>query len=391
MTKYLCILMVLVLCFASTSEAKGGKRPRMLVTPGTLEALRDKAEGAGSDEFAAIKARADAMMNMKAELDNQGRFYLPTYALVYLVTKEEKYASKAKEWFDLLAGHTIRNEWTCLEYIPVSAFAYDWIFPTLTEDEKRRFADGMIRQVERIKKLWRHSDYNNHFLLEHSSQLHVGLTLEGEGHHEDVWRKYLDEGEVWLKNHIVPAMNEMALDDGGCAEGFSYMNWGVERPLALQILAWKTAKGEDLFKKCSFTRWGSRYNIYGRKPNGEMCRTEDCPSGIEWGQQVKGTLSICAAAYGNQYAAWARDSIKAKYPNLSWHHFVPWNPSIQPKSPEGLPLGAVFRGLGHVFTRSSWTDPDSTWGMFQCGPFFAGHQHLDNNSFVIFKSRPACY
>jgi heparin/heparan-sulfate lyase len=41
--------------------------------------------------------------------------------------------------------------------------------------------------------------------------------------------------------------------------------------------------------------------------------------------------------------------------------------------------------MGQVYTRSSWTDRDATWAAFQCGALFAGHQHLDNNGFAIFK------
>ncbi len=91
----------------------------------------------------------------------------------------------------------------------------------------------------------------------------MGLTLAHEDHHQEVYRAYLAEGQTWLKEHVIPAMNEMAGDDGGDAEGFSYANWGVERPLAFHLLAWRSATGENLFEKCTFLRQMPRWNVYG--------------------------------------------------------------------------------------------------------------------------------
>lgn len=361
-------------------------RPRMLITSRDIEPLRAKCKGPGKEMFHAMKKCADEMLGTETTLDNNGRFYLPTYAAMYIITGERRYADKAKEWLELLSKNTIENSWTRNEYIPSAAIAYDWIYPTLTQDEKERFADGMIRQVEYTKKkMWRHSDYNNHFLLEHMPELHVALTLANENHHQSVWRSYLTESENWLKNNVVPAMNEMAGDDGGDAEGFSYSNWGVERPLSLLLLAWRSATGEDLFKECTFMQWMPRWNIYGRKPDGRQCRTEDCGSSHRWGQGVKATFAICAAVYNDQYAQLAHDQLEAKWPQRIWRHLIPWDPSVIAKPPSDLPLATIFRPLGHVHTRSSWDDPAASWAMFQCGPIFAGHQHLDNNSFVIFK------
>ena len=71
----------------------------------------------------AMKQRADENIKNEVTLDNQGRFYLPTYAAMYLITNERQYADKAKQWLDLLSKNTIQDSWTCLEYIPVAAIA----------------------------------------------------------------------------------------------------------------------------------------------------------------------------------------------------------------------------------------------------------------------------
>jgi hypothetical protein len=215
--------------------------------------------------------------------------------------------------------------------------------------------------------------------------LHAGLTLAHEAHHEPEWKGYLEKAGTWLAENVLPAMNEMAGEDGGDAEGFSYANWGVERPLAMLLLAWRSATGEDLFRECSFLEHSARWNVYGRKPDGRMCRSEDCPSDLRWAQLVKPTFAIAAAAYRDGLAQWIYEQVEDRYPQLLWAQLLAWDPRISPEPPDGLPLGTLFRPLGHVYSRSSWSDADATWAMFQCGPIFAGHQHLDNASFVIVK------
>jgi len=61
--------------------------------------------------------------------------------------------------------------------------------------------------------------------------------------------------------------------------------------------------------------------------------------------------------------------------------------AVKPKSPADiqLPLAACFEKLGHVYFRSAWEGKSAAFALFQCGPFYAGHQHLDNNTFVIHR------
>ncbi|MEA1996344.1 MAG: heparinase II/III family protein, partial [Gemmatimonadota bacterium] len=67
---------------------------------------------------------------------------------------------------------------------------------------------------------------------------------------------------------------------------------------------------------------------------------------------------------------------------------VLWDTSDLPFEAQGpdetWPLGRHFEGLGWVVMRSGW-DPDATHSIFNCGNQYYGHQHADENSFVIFK------
>ena len=45
-----------------------------------------------------------------------------------------------------------------------------------------------------------------------------------------------------------------------------------------------------------------------------------------------------------------------------------------------------LEGAGHIYMRSSWTDPNATFAMFQAGDFLGGEQHSDNLAFTIHRN-----
>ncbi len=370
------------------------ERPRMLLTPASLAATRRRirSDPVSRRLFAAMKQRCDGMLGMQPTLDNGGRHYLPSFALLYALTGEERYASIAKRWLLLMAQEDITNSWTCLEYIPTAAFAFDWIHDALSADERRRAAEGLLRQLALIKKLWRHSDYNNHFVLEHMSQLHVALTLAHEPGFEDEAARLFAESEKWLKENVIPASNEMAGGTdatdadraGGHAEGFSYASWGYARPLGRLLAAWQSATGEDLFARSVQFRHDAVWNAYGRLPDGTMTRGEDCPSTHRWGQDARSTFELIAREYGDGIAQTLAGSIDVRYPQVIWPILLFHDPAVAPEPLATLPRARLFGALGHVYSRSSWDDADAVVATFQCGPVYAGHQHLDNNAFTIF-------
>jgi hypothetical protein len=109
------------------SRLPGGMSPPIWQDGGVHWTLRsdvmERVKKGSVPIFQAMKRRADGMIKTPAKLDNNGRHYMPTYAAMYLITQEEKYANKAKEYLELLSKTTIENSWTCLEYIPVAAIA----------------------------------------------------------------------------------------------------------------------------------------------------------------------------------------------------------------------------------------------------------------------------
>ena len=85
---------VLILLPATAAATVRRDRPRMLLTPKALAELRRRAktDPVSRDLFTAMKSRCDGMLRMTPRLDNQGRHYLPSYALLHAITGEARYA-----------------------------------------------------------------------------------------------------------------------------------------------------------------------------------------------------------------------------------------------------------------------------------------------------------
>jgi hypothetical protein len=53
----------------------------------------------------------------------------------------------------------------------------------------------------------------------------------------------------------------------------------------------------------------------------------------------------------------------------------------------GLPPAHLASGIGRVYARSDWTD-EATWLRFECGDYWAGHQHFEVGNLEVFRREP---
>ena len=96
-------------------------------------------------------------------------------------------------------------------------------------------------------------------------------------------------------------------------------------------------------------------------------------------------MSLLAARYQDPLAQYFAQTIPADshafrdFPYILWY-----TPDLEAADPATQPTARLFRGLGWAAMRSSWED-DATFALFVCGDYYAGHQHMDQNSIVIHK------
>jgi len=419
MTKRVAVFAACLLTAELSPGAANVRRghPRIYVTREMVPLVRARCAGTMRNIFEAMdKARWIMKQRPKpgwADCNNVG---YPAFK--YLVTGEQKYLAKTKEFLDALAARPPRNQYLTPEWIRAGCMAADWIWNDLSPAERTKYGRALLGMAEwMLKKVWRFGDFCNHFVNEHLSVLYVAVLLDGEGIDQARVAKLMKIGRRYLLDHAVPGADEIAGElnrqrrsqtlryqaylarapglkqrnavfVGGQAEGFSYNDWGYARPLALTCEMWRVATGQDLFKRSSFFRGQSVWHAYGLRPDtGTFARSEDCPSGYKPGGNLKTFMHILAARLNDPLAEWLAQRYAWRYPQQGWKEILWRNPKLKAKSPKelGLPLAACFPKLGHVYFRTGWGRKDAAFALFQCGPFYAGHQHLDNNTFVIHK------
>ena len=374
--------------------------PRIFATPDSLPALRRRCQTVGRDDFARLTS-VGWIMTRKCGTDWSDLNNMPMPALLYLVTGKAAYLAKTKEFFDALDRAMPEDQYKTPAALRVAAMCYDWCHGGLTPEERTRYGRLVLRMARYCDGLWRHSDFNNHFVLESVVVLYAGVALAGDGVDDAAAQRFLVKGAGLLRGHALPAANEIAGRDdpgavkirgfltegaGGQAEGFSYNDWGYAQPLAHLVEMWRTATGEDLFDQSTFLRSQARWHLYCLRPDtGTFVRSEDCPSPHAPGSNLKNFMHLLAARYHDGHAEWLARRVDRKYAQTTWHELLWRDYGLRPRSPEPWPLSFHFRKLGYVVFRSGWTSADDTLAVLQCGPFYAGHQHLDNNAFVIHK------
>jgi len=391
--------------------------PRIYVTPQTLGALKARCAGPMKETFARMQTAA-WIMKRRAGVDWSDCTNIGYPAFMHLVTGRREYLAKTREFLDALARRPPHNQYLSPEFIRAASTAADWVWNGLTAAERARYGKALLSLAEWVlAKVWRHSDFNNHFVAEHLAVLYVAVLLDGENIEPRRTAKLMAVGRDDLLKHAMPAADEIAgrLNDqdwgtipeygvrylaqpsnpkrrgaffvGGQAEGFSYNDWGYARPLALTCEMWRTATGQDLFRKSSFFRGQSVWHAYALRPRGTFARSEDCTSDHRPGSNLKTFMHLLAARLDDPLAEWIARKYQWKYVQKGWHEILWRDPKVTPKSPTdiNLPLAGCFEKLGHVYFRSAWQGKNAAFALFQCGPYYAGHQHLDNNTFVIHR------
>ena len=355
--------------------------PRLLVTRDDLPRLR-KQVAAYPEVWKRMKDLALQPPSDPGYGDGRG---IRTAALVYLITGEEQYLTATAARAENIARNHTPDQYGTPEALFGLALAYDWCYPRLSSSQRQVISSALLRMAEYCRdRIWRHSDFNNHFVLEKVWPfVYTGAALSGDADDPRV-AEFLRLGDEYLHQHLIPAANLMADDSGGQHEGYGYDLWGYARPTAYVLEAWRTATGEDLFPTCTATRHFALWDIYGRRPfDGRQEHFDDADPDLRWGPDDVYAY-LLASRYCDGHAQWMGDQIECRYDSFLWPIILWRDPDLAAQAPDDLPLARRFDGLGWVLMRSSW-QPDATFASFQCGPVITGHQHLDNNSFTIHK------
>lgn len=359
------------------------ERPRLFLQPGQIEQIRERTKSIPLLQDAYGKMREFAYGQwMNTNLWITPEELCTVLAVYYVENRDPQLLPRLRKYLQFFQ-EAEGDHWTRPRMLKALCLAYDWLADELAPEERRQLGRRILRLTELMKEAYRHSDYNNQVYLQYGPLVYAGIALAHEPEFAAEASRLLAESEDLLRNHFLPTVNQVGgHGDGGWHEGMGYFSFFAYE-LAHQLEAWRTATGEDLFAAAPGLRGATRWIVYCTRPHDRsMAPVADIRTPSPWGWQESALLVLLASRYRDGLAQWALGQVRVDHPVRGWPLVLWYDPTVKPSDPQDLPTGTLFSGIGWVTTRSSWSE-DAVWALFICGPYYAGHQHSDQNSFLI--------
>ena len=373
MRKALALAALTAVALAPAARADAPARPRMLL------AERDPFSG-----IPALKARYAAGARPSDDA--------PGWALSYVLTGDESFARRA---LAEMQGRILPSGKSSSLYIDYMgrALEFDWLYGCACFDGalKDRVAAELVDGAARMLALPSLADpaqasYHNHTARELALAVFALTAVEGHPSVETRAAPMRAQARKALDNIL--ETTDLVDPEGGYHESMDYMRITFA-PLALMAELRRTTTGDDPARRFGvFRNMGPTY-LYKVLPDGSTARDDDneFPHLDDLDNVV---LGYAVHRFKDPYAAWFLKQSgwlppKWRIPVLE---FLWQDDTVLPRDPAAttaaeLPRERFFPGVGHLVLRDGW-GPDSTWVEFTSGPYFAKHDHLDTNHFVIY-------
>ncbi len=331
---------------------------------------------------------------------------IPTGAIGYLVTNDEKRAKKVIELMlntsqSAVDSSNLSNIWNKYEVLNDLSIGFDWSYnsSSFSREDKKILTDRMAALANRMIRYLR---LDQHIFSRDMAQIAsvgmIGLAIWGD--HPDA-----EEFITFAKNELENTFDAFQYLEGSWPEGLGYLN-EARLPYLLEFLeAYKSATepSYSYFEKIAenqknWLRKLLHFHIYNLRPDNTWIRSGDISphKSYPWDNFVQ-NLEIITTEYQDTYGSDFLDRLEkgispdpVYYKGYLFKYLLFHEPAI-PVSPgvNSLPLEAIFakNSLGYVVIRSGWGAND-VFFRFNCGDYFTGHQHLDQGNFTIFKHAP---
>lgn len=343
-------------------------------------------------------------------------------SLAYLLTGQDHYKEEAKRWIFKVVNyphwgnaHLVDVDLSAAWILFGLGISYDWLENVLLEEEKQLIKDKLILQGNRMydyKKKTEGSGWSTNYFQNHNWINLCGLSAAGYA----LINEY-DEAKEWIEDSKdnFNTVYSMMPEDGSDYEGVVYWRYGAMWLFVYAHLL-KEREGINYFKSCKFLENTFGYRLYQAAPNlEEQVNFGDCHdrrSGHSTAIYYK-----VASEYNNGYAQKLGNLVRDKFlyreayeskvkPGILPECFFEvlfFNPEVEEKPFDELPLRKFFPDLGLYVTKTSW-EKDAMHFSFKCGHpggktqwkhlwrlkeeqnyncFGLSHQHPDNNSFIL--------
>ncbi len=343
-------------------------------------------------------------------------------ALLYVLTKQKHYLAEAKRWMSTVVGY---EKWGNAHLVNVDlsaswilfglSLAYDWLKEDLDENFKAVVEQKLILQAdimytykkEHEGKGWSTNYYQNHNWINMTGLAAAGYALKDICADATKWTE--DSKENFNK------VFKLWSEDGSNYEGTVYWRYGAMW-LFLYAHLLKAEEGINHFETSEMLKNTFYYRLYQAAPNlEEIVNFGDCHD-----RRSSHTTAIyykVASEYNNGHAQYLANKVRKNFlfreqyesgvkPGVlpeALFEMLFFDPKVEEKTFEDLPLAKHFEDLGLITIRSSWDEDALLFSMKTGHPggkkqwkelwrlkeeenidaFGLSHQHPDNNSFVL--------
>ena len=245
--------------------------------------------------------------------------------------------------------------------------AYDALHDYANEEDLATIRDAIVARAEdfwaTLKPL-RGDPQNNHTWLRALALGQSGLVLIGDYEPALKWAEYIRE--LYLGEFLAGMGFQ-----GDNNEGLAYWSYGLGFIIEYADMM-RTVCEIDLYQQ-PWLNQTARFPIYCAPPNAPGVSFADTgkPNHIIVGPYSQRYVRMLGERTGDPYALWyggAEDSVDG----------------VAPRPPVDLPQSILYRLIGLGVANTSLVDGrEGVTVAMHSGPFQAGHQHADQNAFVI--------
>ena len=246
-------------------------------------------------------------------------------------------------------------------------WCYDALYADLSAGERAKLQAVIVTRATHFwEKLspFRGSEANNHAWLQTLALAEAGLVLVGEHEEAAAWAEYARQ--LYLGRFLCCLGYQ-----GDNNEGISYWGYGLGFVISYGDLM-KHVCGIDLFQH-PWLNQTARFPMYSAPPGAWAVSFADTgkPNHSFKGPAEQRQVRDLAVRTRDPYALWYGGATNAV-------------DGLVPKPPTDLPQSIHYRHIGWVIFNTSLADgrEGSTFALHS-GPYYAGHQHADQNGFVI--------
>jgi len=229
--------------------------------------------------------------------------------------------------------------------------------------------------------------YHNYALRYLALAAFAAAAVEGSPDCDDGCRAWHNKIAASLNN--VLDITDIVSPEGSYHESMDYMRITWASLTMLAELQRTTTAVDPAHHFSVFRNIGPTY-LYKLLPDGTPSREGDNEYPVLDSRDTT-LLGYAVNRFKDPYSAWLlrNSGFFPKQWVLPVLEFLWDDPEVTQRNPAltaetELPRQCYFPGVGHLVMRDGWNQ-DSTWIEFDCGPYFAKHQHLDQNQITIYR------